>query len=104
AGLARRSAHRPPLRLAALGRADHLHRRQPRCERRHRPAAAISRIIAGWPALALLIAVKLLSGMLEHRNTEDGPATVPDAAVPAWEPRRLRMVPTARPVPRPGCC
>jgi len=33
---------------------------------------AISRIIAGWPALALLIAVKLLSGILEHR-----PAAVP---------------------------
>ena len=29
----------------------------------------VSRIIAGWPAIALLIAVKLLSGMLEHRNT-----------------------------------
>ena len=27
----------------------------------------ISRIIAGWPAMALLIAVKLLSGILEHR-------------------------------------
>src|SRR5215472_11980753 len=30
--------------------------------------STISRIIAGWPALALLIAVKLLSGMLEHRD------------------------------------
>ena len=30
--------------------------------------APISRIIAGWPAIALLIAVKLLSGMLEHRS------------------------------------
>jgi hypothetical protein len=27
----------------------------------------ISRVIAGWPAVALLIAVKLLSGILEHR-------------------------------------
>src|ERR1700722_113279 len=27
----------------------------------------VSRIIAGWPALALLIAVKLLSGLLDHR-------------------------------------
>ncbi len=37
--------------------------------------ATISRVIAGWPALALLIAVKLLSGMLEHREG-DRPATV----------------------------
>ncbi|HUZ52436.1 MAG TPA: DUF2637 domain-containing protein [Streptosporangiaceae bacterium] len=29
----------------------------------------ISRIIAGWPAVALLIAVKLLTGILEHRNS-----------------------------------
>jgi hypothetical protein len=28
----------------------------------------VSRIIAGWPAVALLIAVKLLSGILEHRD------------------------------------
>src|SRR5215475_2283977 len=31
----------------------------------------VSRVIAGWPALALLIAVKLLSGMLEHRDSGD---------------------------------
>src|SRR5258708_8495895 len=37
---------------------------------------AISRIIAGWPALALLIAVKLLSGMLGQHTTSH-PATVP---------------------------
>lgn len=34
-------------------------------------ARAISRIIAGWPAVALLIAVKLLSGILEHRAVGD---------------------------------
>jgi len=39
-------------------------------------ADTVSRIIAGWPALALLIAVKLLSGILEHRP----PAPVPDLA------------------------
>lgn len=32
---------------------------------------AISRIIAGWPAVALLIAVKLLSSVLEHRTPDD---------------------------------
>ena len=34
----------------------------------------ISRVIAGWPAAALLIAVKLLSGILEHRPTWTAPA------------------------------
>jgi Protein of unknown function (DUF2637) len=28
----------------------------------------VSRVIAGWPAVALPIAVKLLSGILEHRE------------------------------------
>jgi hypothetical protein len=37
----------------------------------------ISRIIAGWPAVALLIAVKLLSGILEHRTTQPVPGTAP---------------------------
>jgi hypothetical protein len=36
----------------------------------------IGRIIAGWPAVALLIAVKLLSGMLDHR-TASCPAAFP---------------------------
>lgn len=34
----------------------------------------ISRIIAGWLAIALLIAVKLLSGILEHRAPVANPA------------------------------
>ena len=50
--------------------------------------APISRVIAGWPAIALLIAVKLLSGMLEYRDG-DRPATafgtVPALAVPAQD-------------------
>ncbi len=37
----------------------------------------ISRIIAGWPAIALLIAVKLLSSILEHRATANDPAEAP---------------------------
>lgn len=36
----------------------------------------ISRVIAGWPALALLIAVKLLSGMLDQRAA-CGHASIP---------------------------
>jgi hypothetical protein len=42
----------------------------------------ISRIIAGWPAVALLIAVKLLSGILEHRTAvaESPAGACPDRA------------------------
>jgi hypothetical protein len=43
------------------------------------PPDLIGRIVAGWPALALLISVKLLSGILEHHSTEGNP-TVPEAA------------------------
>jgi hypothetical protein len=46
----------------------------------------ISRVIAGWPALALLIAVKLLSGMLTHPGRPDNlAAPVPDPARPRPE-------------------
>jgi len=57
----------------------------------------ISRVIAGWPALALLIAVKLLSGMLEHRGTADDAAAVPvPAAHPGRDgPRPERLAPAA---------
>lgn len=40
-------------------------------------AGTVSRVIAGWPALALLIAVKLLSGTLEHRPAQAVPGTTP---------------------------
>ncbi len=57
----------------------------------------ISRIIAGWPALALLIAVKLLSGMLEHHDTEGDASAVP---VPAADPVQDGPRPK-RPAPAP---
>ncbi len=41
--------------------------------------ATISRLIAGWPALALLIAVKLLSGLLD-RDTAHRPALAAGAS------------------------
>jgi hypothetical protein len=45
---------------------------------------AVSRVIAGWPALALLIAVKLLSGMLDQRaGVQAGVAATPVGAAPA---------------------
>ncbi len=34
----------------------------------------VSRIVAGWPALALLLALKLLSGLLDHRVAGASPA------------------------------
>lgn len=45
--------------------------------------APVGRVIAGWPAFAFLVAVKLLSGMLEHRRSEDRPAGTPDRPVPS---------------------
>jgi hypothetical protein len=45
-------------------------------------AGPVGRVIAGWPAFALLIAVKLLSGMLEYRRDEDRPAGTRDRSVP----------------------
>jgi len=45
-------------------------------------AGPVGRVIAGWPAFALLVAVKLLSGMLEHRRSEDRPAGTRDHPVP----------------------
>ena len=42
----------------------------------------VSRVIAGWPAVALLIAVKLLSGILEAPGTVSGPSAAHIAAEP----------------------
>lgn len=66
----------------------------------------ISRIIAGWPALALLIAVKLLSGMLDQHAasrsaanpvSRAGDRNAPDPSPPAAMPVPSRMPGTARP-------
>jgi hypothetical protein len=73
-------------------------------------AGIVSRVIAGWPAVALLIAVKLLSGILGHRDPAQATA-VPDslptdgqpgpapAAQPATEPDADER-PAARPPSR----
>ncbi len=69
----------------------------------------VSRIIAGWPAVALLIAVKLLSGILEHRPVQAVPGTVPaDTTLPGNENANgngndetvRRQPPGTPPVPR----
>lgn len=44
-------------------------------------AGPVGRVIAGWAAFALMVAVKLLSGMLEHRRGEDRPAGTRDRPV-----------------------
>src|SRR5260370_5662324 len=56
----------------------------------------ISGVIAGWPAVALLIAVKLLSGILEHRDTAC-PPPVPVASARDSRPRS----PVSSPIPPP---
>jgi hypothetical protein len=47
---------------------------------------SLNRVIAGWPALALLIAVKLLSGLLERPPARDAGATAAYHARQAIEP------------------
>jgi len=44
-------------------------------------ADLIGRVVAGWPAFALLVAVKLLSGMLENRRDVDRPADAQDRPI-----------------------
>lgn len=44
-------------------------------------ADLIGRVVAGCPAFALLVAVKLLSGILEHRRDVDRPADTQDRPV-----------------------
>ena len=52
----------------------------------------VSRIIAGWPALALLLAVKLLASILEHRDarTQAAPSLTPRRGSPAQPHRQPR--------------
>jgi hypothetical protein len=59
----------------------------------------ISRIIAGWPAVALLIAVKLLSGILEHRHRgrDSAKAKAGGSAGPPPSRSRRTASPPARP-------
>jgi hypothetical protein len=52
----------------------------------------VSRVIAGWPAVALLIAVKLLSGILEHRPAAGALPEGP-AAAQAIRPARVGASP-----------
>jgi hypothetical protein len=47
---------------------------------------AVSRVIAGWPALALLLAVKLLSSILERPNLPDAVSAAADEASQAIGP------------------
>lgn len=55
----------------------------------------VSRLIAGWPALALLLAVKLLSGMLD-RDCTDRPTAVPS------RPASKLRTPETGTMPRPA--
>jgi hypothetical protein len=63
----------------------------------------ISRLIAGWPAVALLVAVKLLSGILEHREmaTDDRAVVVAQTSARPADRTRLLADRAAR-LPRPA--
>jgi hypothetical protein len=67
-------------------------------------AGPVGRVIAGWPAFALLVAVKLLSGMLEHRRSEDRPAGTRDGPVPITGRPSSRAVAGAITARRPARC
>jgi hypothetical protein len=55
----------------------------------------VGRVVAGWPVVALLVAIKLLSGLLDGPGTGAIPLTVP------WSPLRDRRGPVpAGPRPR----
>ena len=54
----------------------------------------VSRVIAGWPALALLLAVKLLAGILDRPNLSDPVSAAADQAT--RPPTRLRSPPLTR--------
>ena len=66
----------------------------------------VSRVIAGWPAVALLIAVKLLSGIFGHRGPSAGSAGRAGAGgPPARHTRRTGSAPgpvSAAAAPGPG--
>lgn len=49
------------------------------------PADPIGRVIAGWPAFALLMAIKLLTGLIEHPTQP--PPTTTSRVRPAARPR-----------------
>src|SRR6266516_1483758 len=47
----------------------------------------IGRAVAGWPAIALLVAIKLLAGLLDSRTGHGSPATdEPQPATPVATP------------------
>ncbi len=56
---------------------------------------SVSRIVAGWPALALLLSVKLLSGLLEHRSTPSAPGISTDHPAAVRSAGRSTLIPDA---------
>jgi hypothetical protein len=64
----------------------------------------VGRVVAGWPAIALLVAIKLLSGLLDgpgdRRGPADGPvvpAGGPSGPGPVWSPSPSRAAVPAVP-------
>src|SRR5215471_18152105 len=52
-------------------------------------ADLVGRVVAGWPAFALLVAVKLLAQLLEPRREADRPHTDDDRPVPVYDGPRV---------------
>jgi hypothetical protein len=62
----------------------------------------IGRVVSGWPACALLLAIKLLSGLLGHPPVpRTGPTRLRSGTAPAAVPGRTSLTGPARP-PRSG--
>src|SRR5260370_27124255 len=76
-------AYRAPVGLAAVGRRGGGDDRQPGRQRRGGRRGRGRRVVAGWPAFALLVAVKLLSQLLEPRPDGDRPVPTHHRPPPA---------------------
>src|SRR2546426_1094602 len=68
-GAAGRQTRRAPLRSVALGGAGREHGRQLRGQSGGGGSDWIGGAVPGWPSFALLTAVKLLFGLLDHPPT-----------------------------------
>src|SRR5205823_3759636 len=59
----------------------------------------IGRAVAGWPAIALLVAIKLLAGLLDSRTGHGSPATdQPQPVAPVTTPADQDQSPPTDPV------
>ncbi len=85
-----------------MGRPGDRHGRQSAANVATAGPGLVSRVIAGWPALALLIALKQLSGMIDHHSSSRPTAVTPRAepdpehASFVWAAGPSRVIPHIR--------